>query len=205
MRRCYPAPEPKDFDSQVRKAGQNWRSKNPDKLPKDFWKHCKDELAEAFDEICCYTAMRIIPPQDGTVDHYLSKKNRPDLAYEWSNYRYCTGYVNSCKGNYDDRILDPFDAEADWFEVLIPSLQLVLTDQVPLEFREKAEFTLHQLQLQDSKRIIKKRTYYYNAYKKGNMSIEQLEQDAPLLARAIHSNGVKPNSVASSHENLGDL
>lgn len=148
--------------------------------------------------------MRIIPPQAGTVDHYLSKKNRPDLAYEWSNYRYCTGHVNACKGNYDDRILDPFDAEADWFEVLIPSLQLVLTDKVPFEFREKAEFTLHQLQLQDSDRIIKQRTYYYNAYKKGNMSIEQLEQDAPLLARAIHDNGVKPNGVESNRKRLGE-
>jgi hypothetical protein len=195
MQRCYPAPEPKDFDIQVRKAGQDWISKNPNRLPKDFWKHCKDDLAEAFHELCCYTAMRIIPLQDGTVDHYLSKKNRPDLAYEWSNYRYCTGFVNACKANYDDRILDPFEAEADWFEVLIPSLQLVLTDKIPSQFRAKAEFTLQQLQLQDSERIIGKRTYYYNAYKAGNMSLIQLERDAPLLARAIRSQGVEPTQT----------
>ena len=43
---------------------------------------------------------------DGEVDHFLSKKNRPDLTYDWNNFRYCSGAVNSSKGTLDDRVLD---------------------------------------------------------------------------------------------------
>ena len=57
----------------------------------------------------------------------------------------CVGKINSGKGTYDDRILDPFEVDEDWFEIILPSLQLVLTPLVPPEFRDRAEFTLKQL------------------------------------------------------------
>lgn len=64
---------------------------------------------------------------EGAVEHFLSKKNRPDLAYEWSNYRYIAGSVNGSKGTHDDKVLDPFEVQNGWFEVLVPSMQLVVT------------------------------------------------------------------------------
>jgi hypothetical protein len=131
--------------------------------------------------------MRILPARNGTIDHYLSKKNRPDLTYEWSNYRYCTRQVNSLKGNYDDRVLDPFEVQDDWFEIQIPSLQMLLTDKVPPDQREKAEFTLRQLQLQDSEWIIDHRADYYDDYCDGKITLELIDRDAPLLAKAIRA------------------
>ncbi len=146
MLRCDRVSEPHDFDAQVRHPGKTWLANNSNKVPKDYWSRCKEELADAFQCRCAYTAMRILPKHSGTVDHFLSKRNRPDLAYEWSNYRYATSRVNSCKANYDDHILDPAEIQNEWFAVQIPSLQLVLTDKIPLEMRAKAEFTLKQPQ-----------------------------------------------------------
>ncbi len=185
MWRCVAVSEPEEFEQQVRQKGDFWLANNADRLPKDFWSSSKPKLAEAFQFRCAYTAMRI-PSGSGTVDHYLSKRNYPKLAYEWSNYRYAMRLVNGCKGNYDDRILDPFEVENDWFMLQLPDLELGLTDKVPVEMRSKAEFTLDQLQLRRSPWIIAERAYYYDAYCDGNITIAQLEKDAPLIAQAIH-------------------
>ena len=62
---------------------------------------------------------------DGTVDHYLSCANHRALAYEWTNYRFTSARMNSIKRTEDDRVLDPFEVGDDWFEILLPSLQMV--------------------------------------------------------------------------------
>ncbi|MEE3716051.1 hypothetical protein V2H45_04730 [Tumidithrix elongata RA019] len=184
MKKFILSDEPEDFDEKVRQKGNQWLRKNPDKLPKDYWSISNSDLAKRFDDLCSYAVMRI-PSGNGTVDHYLSKKNYPHLAYEWSNYRHAFSRINGCKQNYDTRILDPFEVDEDWFEIILPSLQLVLTPLIPQEFRDRAKFTLKQLQLQDGDWILQQRQYYYDAYKEGNMTILQLERDAPLLARAL--------------------
>jgi hypothetical protein len=201
MLRCYRAPEPEDFDKQVRQPGQRWLANHSSTNYEDYWSRCKQQLADVFQRRCGYTAMKIAPRTDGTIDHYLSKKNRPDLIYEWSNYRYSTRHVNSCKGTYDDRILDPFEVEDDWFEVQTPDLQLVLTDRVPPELREKAEFTLRQLQLQNSEWIMEQRADYYDAYWDGEMTLSRIEKEAPLVARAIVR---RQSELESNRKNLGD-
>jgi hypothetical protein len=182
-------PEPSEFDTEVRQPGNHWLGENPDKKPKDYWSICKPQLAEGFRNLCGYAAMRI-PSRNGTVDHYLtkSKKEFRHLAYEWTNYRYSFGKINSCKSTYDSKILDPFEVEDDWFEILLPSLQLVLTSAIPAEpadLRTRAEFTLKQLQLQNGDWIIEERQNYYDAYKSGEITLSKLEKDAPLIARAV--------------------
>jgi hypothetical protein len=42
----------------------------------------------------------------GTVEHYLSRDNYRNLAYEWSNLRFASAWINSCKGTLDDQVLD---------------------------------------------------------------------------------------------------
>ena len=76
-------------------------------------------------------------------------------AYEWSNLRFASAWINSTKGTLDDQVLDPFDLGEDWFEILLPSLQLVLTDKVPPQQRQKAQFTLERLRLQDDERVLR--------------------------------------------------
>ena len=49
--------------------------------------------------------------------------------------------ANKSKGNLDDQLLDPYEVGNDWFEVILPSLQLILTDNVPASERQRAQFT----------------------------------------------------------------
>jgi hypothetical protein len=183
-----PIPEPADFDAECRKKGQGWidarRLENLALKSSEFpsyWGNYEGELAAAFRQRCGWWAMWI---SDGEVDHYLSKKNRPDLAYEWSNYRYIAGSVNGSKGNHDDKVLDPFEIQEDWFEVLLPSMQLIITDQIPEELRVKANFTITQLHLDDGKKVVRCRQRWYESYKNG-MPLTELEKYAPLIANAV--------------------
>lgn len=196
MIRVTPSPEPPDFDRRARQPGQVWLAKNLDKngkLPKgkrppDKWTAFKGKLANGFQNRCGYSAMY---EPVGTVDHYLSCDNHPELAYEWQNYRYASGWINSSKGTLDNQILDPFEIQNEWFEIILPSLQLVLTDAVPDEERQRAEFTLNRLRLRDDERVIRQRQQWYAMYLEGRITLAGLEIVAPLIARAVRkqSNG----------------
>jgi hypothetical protein len=84
----------------------------------------------------------------GTVDHYLSiEGGSRHLAFQWRNFRYAASWVNSSKGTLDDHVFDPFEVGDGWFELSLPSLQLVVTDKVPTALRKKAQFTLDRLGL----------------------------------------------------------
>lgn len=186
MMRFTPPPEPANFEQQVRKAGNNWLVKNPDTKPKDFWSPFKSQLAQGFQNLCGYSVM-YIPSRMGTVDHYLSKSKAENshLIYEWKNYRYALQRVNSCKGTYDRQILDPFEVEDNWFEIILPSCQLILTDTVPAGDRDRVQFTIKQLQLQNSEWVIEQRQEWYRMYLENELNLEGLEKKAPLIARAV--------------------
>lgn len=126
----HPIPEPYDFDDDCRKKGLAWLKKNPNcKRPKDFWSPFRHALADGFSDRCGYSAMWI---SSGTVDHFVSIHADQTLAYEWSNYRYVEGWINGSKNKCNEtEILDPFDVENGWFEILLPSLQLVVSDSLP--------------------------------------------------------------------------
>ena len=114
-----PVPEPKDFDTKVRQLGKAWLAANPNAKVKDLWSLYRGDLADGFHDLCGYSAIHC---PHGTVDHYLSKDNKNALqnralAYEWANYRYAAGWVNSSKGNEDDAILDPYHVGEGWFEI----------------------------------------------------------------------------------------
>ena len=124
----HPIPEPDDFDEKCRQAGKEWLKANPDcKRPRDFWSPFRHALADGFSNRCGYGAMWIA---SGTVDHFLSVDADKTQAYEWDNYRYLDNWINSSKKNADG-LLDPFAVGNGWFEILLPSMQLVLTDAVP--------------------------------------------------------------------------
>lgn len=121
----------------------------------------------------------------GTVDHYLSWNTRPELAYDWDNYRFASGWINSSKQTADDTVLDPFLVGDDWFEIILPSLQLVLTDAVPEEHRARAAHTLERLHLRDDERVIRQRREWYRMYQEGELTLEGLRKKAPLIARSV--------------------
>lgn len=179
-----PPAEPAEFDTKVRKPGNEWLARYYDSnnRPRDYWSQFKSLLAEGFSHLCAYSAM--FEPV-GTVDHYLSWKNKPELAYEWSNYRYASAWVNSSKSTVDSDVMDPFEVENNWFEIILPSLQLVVTNQVPASMREKAQFTLKRLHLQNGENVMRQRHEWYISYLEGMIPLEFLDRMAPLIARAI--------------------
>lgn len=179
-----PVPEPEGFDVRARTPGKKWLAENPPpNKPPSKWSAFLPDLESGFHQLCGYAAM--LDPTGGTVDHYLSTKNHRHLAYEWSNYRFAWATLNSSKRNADDSVLDPFEVGAGWFEISLPSLQLLLTDRVPESHRDKAEFTLKRLHLRDGERVLRSRRSWLELYEKGSLSLDGLRRVAPLLAEAV--------------------
>ncbi len=176
-------PEPPEFDERCRQRGNRWLEEHTRaERPRDYWTEFKPQLADGFFDLCAYTVM--YAPQ-GTVDHYLSRQNYRHLIYAWSNYRFSAGWINSSKKTADDTVLDPFEVGDGWFEILLPSLQLVVTDNIPPGLRQKAEYTLKRLHLGDDERVIHQRREWYRMYQTGELTLAGLYRKAPLIASAV--------------------
>lgn len=179
-------PEPARFESDARQPGTVWLAANPEEgRPIDLWTPFKGYLRDGFGSLCGYAAM--LDPTGGTVDHYLSLRNHRHLAYEWSNYRFASSTMNSIKRNADEAVLDPYEVEGGWFEILLPSLQMRVTALVPPQHRQRAEATLARLRLRDDERMIQWRRSWYEMYEAGELSLEGLERVAPLIAAAVRN------------------
>jgi hypothetical protein len=178
------APEPPSFDERVRKPGQRWLAANPtsSNLP-SHWRGIRPELAAAFEDRCACTAMSLMTP--GTVDHFVSIKEDRDLAYEWSNYRYAAGWVNSKKSALrSDEILDPCGIGEDWFELELSGYVLRVTDRCPEHLRARARFMLRRLGLDHAPEVVRHRRSWHEMHEKG-LPLAELDRLAPLVARAI--------------------
>jgi len=192
----HPVKEPKTFDEAVRKPGNEWLKKNPcAKRPTPLWKPFTSVLADGYRNRCGYAAM--LDPTGGTIDHFLSYKNRPDLSYEWDNYRFASSTLNSSKLNADYAVLDPLEVREGWFKIILPSLQLIATDAIPRAFKAKAEYTIKRLHLRDGERIIRWRQSWYEMYLKGHLDIEGLREVAPLIADAVERDGISAHREAA--------
>lgn len=178
--------EPDRFDIACRQPGKNWLAANLDSDPhrNPLWGEFNGALREAFGLRCGFLAMRI--PR-GTVDHWISIKSDRALAYEWTNYRFVDGAVNSAKKPaWEGKLIDPFEVEHDWFEILLPSLQLVVASaSLDPTALARANFTLDKLGLDDGEDVIRLRSEWLALYDSGDLTLAGLLEVAPLLARAV--------------------
>lgn len=189
-----PVGKPADFDIKVKAPGDAWLATHPGaKRPKPLWLPYTTTLADGFNELCGYAAMYV--PTGGTVDHFLSCRHHPQLAYEWSNYRFACADLNASKRTADDRVLDPYDVGVGWFEILLPSLQMRVTDAVPAEYRAKAEYTLKRLKLGNGEKAIRWRQSWYSLYQAGKLTLEGLRRVAPLIAAAVDKEILRPKTA----------
>ncbi|MGY5957121.1 HNH endonuclease [Kosakonia sp. BK9b] len=181
--------EPDNFDEKCRQKGAQWLLDHPkasrpkgNRRPKDFWSPFKGALATASKDLCAYGAMY---EPAGTVDHFDSVDNNESLAYEWTNYRFSSGWINSSK-NKATTILDPFIVEDGWFEILLPSLQLVTVPaNIPEQYKQIAEATLTRLHLRDDERVIRQRRKWLAMFQSNKLTLDGLHEMAPLIARAV--------------------
>jgi hypothetical protein len=73
----------------------------------------------------------------------------------------------------------------DWFEVILPSCQMKVTERCPPEFKDRAQTMLKRLKLGDGENIVGFRQEWYRMYYEGELSLEGLARKAPLIARAV--------------------
>lgn len=182
-----PIAEPERFDVECRQEGRAWLATQATlpKSPRDFWSPFRSDLRREFGCRCGYYAMYI---HDGQVDHSVSwntckANNTPNLAYEWDNFRFVDGALNSRKRTLDDQVLDPFEVQSGWFEVELPTLFL-RTVAVPPERQGAARLTLERLELDQGPRALELRWEWYDAHQQG-MPLHLLHEKAPLVAQAV--------------------
>lgn len=180
---CKCAPKPAGFAERVEKPGKRWLAANSTGRPPNLWSPFKLQLADAFRDLCAYSAMY---DPVATVDHFVSVREDRHRAYDWRNYRYCAGWLNAAKQDLASKdLLDPFAVEDGWFEILLPSLQLVATDAVPRKHRARAAAMLQRLHLRDDERVLRQRREWLRMYEEGELSLDGLARKAPLIASAV--------------------
>jgi len=145
------------------------------------WNKYRSQLTEAFRDLCAYSAQRLNQP--GEVDHFVS-------IDEDRSYRLAAGWINSSKQSLRSvDIIDPFEVEDDWFELILPSLQLRVTELCPAELRDRANYTLTRLHLRDDERVIRYRRYWLTAYERGEASLELWSNGFPCSPEPCENGG----------------
>ncbi len=155
-----PQPEPEAFELQVRDPGRRWLEQrgwfSPKPLPAKasalppHWRRCMSDLHRCYRGICAYLCVYIERVIGGaTVDHFVAKSPRPDLAYEWNNYRLACSAMNSRKRDYDD-VLDPFGIGPDWFRLELVSGSIYPNPNLDADCQLQVASTISRLGLDDA-------------------------------------------------------
>jgi uncharacterized protein (TIGR02646 family) len=180
-------PEPNTFDQLVRKKGKLFLRNCSNSRPttdqwenKDYWKYIRKDLYEAYDGICAYSAHWIPFTDNPNIDHYIPKSVKPDLAYEWSNYRLACSFANTLKKDYPD-VLDPFQICNNMFFLDFPSLLVTANPTLPEKEKKSVEGTIDRLKLNDD-RYINVRSRWLELYCKEGLTIAGLKKNAPFIA-----------------------
>jgi hypothetical protein len=185
MMRFERVPKPAGFEA-VEAKGAAWQRAPVEERAKrrpSLWLDFTEHLATGFGNLCGYSAMYT---PNGQIDHFVSEREDPSKLYDWHNYRYADGWVNASKKALPSAgLLDPFDVEDDWFEIILPSLQLVLTAAVPADKVAQAQTMLTRLHLGHDERVMKQRREWYRLYQEAGLPLAELAKKAPLIARAI--------------------
>ena len=182
-------PEPSNFDVQVRQKGLRWieesglDSTQPvpvGKKVKPLWQVCLPELLEAYGRICAYVCIYIEEVTgSATVEHFVPKSRRLDLAYEWSNYRLVCGAMNGSKSNFED-VLDPFTLKKRTFQLNLVSGAILVNTKLTTLSKTKALETVSRLKL-DSPKCRRLRLRYFNKYIQNQIDAGYLQEHAPFV------------------------
>lgn len=169
-------PEPASFDTEVRQKGLAWLRRKriqldqplpPNTTIEPYWRQCLDEMHSSYNGCCAYLAVffeRVIG--GGSVDHFIAKSQRADLAYEWSNYRLACSRMNSRKRDYDD-VLDPFEVGNGWFRLELVSGRIYPSPDLPAALHEQVTASIKRLGLDDPGNRELRARHFQNYFEKG--------------------------------------
>jgi hypothetical protein len=114
-----------------------------------------------------------------TVDHFVPKARRVELAYEWSNYRLACAKMNARKGEFEG-VLDPCELEDTPFELSLLSGALRPAAGLRAAPRRAAEMTAERLGLDDPEcREIRRKLF--EQYASGQIDEDVLKHYSPFV------------------------
>jgi hypothetical protein len=182
-------PEPLGFDAKVRQKGLRWIQESgldsSQPVPvgmkvKPLWQVCLPELLEAYGRICVYVCIYIEEVTgSATVEHFVPKSRRLDLAYEWSNYRLVCGAMNGSKSNFED-VLDPFTLKKGTFQLNLVNGAILVNTKLATPSKTKALETVSRLKL-DSPKCRRLRLRYFTKYIQRQIDAAFLREQAPFV------------------------
>jgi hypothetical protein len=188
-----PQPEPDDFDEKVRKPGLAFLSKVPNPKTKewrDYWVKSLPDLYKSYNKICAYSAQWISRPEGSpTVDHFLPKSAKPELAYEWHNFRLACLTLNNKKGTELD-VIDPFELPVNSFILDFSSLIIKPNPELLYPLKERVISTINRLQLNDYDKCIDGRLEWLKTYYEDNSTFDSLKRKAPFIAYELERQGL---------------
>ncbi len=193
MMPVHPQPAPLDFDKRVKNRGEKFLKKTPNPTTKqwanhDYWCEALPDMRHAYKGICAYSAQWISDNGSDSIDHFIPKTSRPDLAYEWNNYRYTALKFNARKGTRT--ILDPFILKPDWFILEFPSLLVKPNAALLPEDREKVQHTIDVLKLNDDEGCIEARLNWLHHFCASEFPFDHLKTMMPFVAYELQRQNI---------------
>lgn len=186
-------PEYPEFDAEVRQRGLAFLTSNPQPNNKEFskhayWKSAAPQLRAAYSGRCAYTSMKIVDV--ASVDHFLPKQQYPNLAYEWSNYRYSRQKLNTRKGSSSE-VADPFTIPAGFLWLKFPSCLVIPGDHLSPDDRRAAKMTTNVLQLNNDDALVEERFDFMLALAKDDITLQFLDDWFPFLSIEVRRQGIE--------------
>ena len=203
-----PAPEPADFDSQVRQPGLIAIAEMVDKPPPyrrtagkahrkmadqesdipaehfpAYWTRALDDLMRAYRQTCAYACFRIHPVTGArSADHFAPKSRHWQDVYAWSNYRLCCSRMNARKNDFH-HVLDPFLIQPNWFQLELLGFQVIPNFELEPAIVDQIQTTIDTLGLND---FCREREEDAERYWAGDYSLRILQQESPFVAYELH-------------------
>ena len=184
-----PQPEPGSFETTVRRPGKAFLNEVPHPNTnqwegKSFWRKALPDMKDAYGGICSYCAFWIpYSTGNGSIDHFIPRKTHPELAYEWSNFRFVSARFNSRKGT--GTIVDPFTLSHEWFVLDFSTFFIWPNSMLQDEQRKQITETIDRLKLNTDDDLVDERFQWYIDYLTGKISFEHVRKKAPFLAYEI--------------------
>jgi hypothetical protein len=139
-------------------------------------------MRKAYRGICAYSGIWV--PTNPTVDHYVPKSLRPDLAYEWSNYRLALDKINNYKSDYTE-VTDPFAIEDGWFVLDFDTFFVLPSDGLESDMKRQVQNTIYILRLNRDDAFVNYRFDIIREYAQGGLSLSYLQTYYPFIAKEL--------------------
>jgi hypothetical protein len=199
-----PQPAPDNFDERVKTPGNTFlatvpKPKTEQWKGKEYWQKVLPNMRKAYSGICAYSA-HWIPHSTGnhSIDHFTPKDKKPELAYEWSNFRYVASRFNSRKGTKN--ILDPFTLPPDWFILDFSSLLIKSNPSLSSDQKKRVNETISRkfgLNLNEDGLVTERFEWFCEYQNKGLPFFSHLKKKVPFIAYELQRQG-----LADQHGNV---